>query len=241
MSTLDEFFREKLADHSITPSDGAWQRVQAGLSKKNNGLIWLRWAAAVLLGALLLGALWIQRETEPQMAQEKKEEPKQPEVKKELLPPPVAETVAETKVRTNQPADKRTGQKTRKKILPSPQDESPKKDFVESREVTQLEQEQVPLQEEVKQATDVGTTTPQTSRAIVLTYTLDPVIASTNEKEEAGANPVAETDKNSKGLKRMIDLANEVKNSDSPLGELRLKKSELFALFLKKKPTSKKQ
>src|SRR5260221_10566584 len=50
---VDQFFKNKLEDHTIAPSENAWAKVEEGLSKKNNVVLW-RWAAAVLLmGALI--------------------------------------------------------------------------------------------------------------------------------------------------------------------------------------------
>src|SRR5437899_10228826 len=61
---VDRFFKNKLEDHSITPSEKAWTKVEAGLSKKNNVALW-RWAAAVLLmGALISIIYWSQRGAE---------------------------------------------------------------------------------------------------------------------------------------------------------------------------------
>ena len=94
MSMLDEFFREKLTDHSVVPPAGAWQRVEAGLAKKNNGFLWLRWAAVFLLGALVLGAVWMKREVASPLVN-KKPIPK-PVEKKD--PEPIITDHAEDKV-----------------------------------------------------------------------------------------------------------------------------------------------
>src|SRR5436190_5525835 len=239
MSTLDEFFREKLATHSMTVPEGAWERVEAGLGKKNNGLIWLRWAAALLAGVLLFGTLWLQRNTGPEMAQNKKVQPGQSPVLKKELAPPLADRKTESS--QTQLEVKKSHNQQVKKVLRVPQEQQ-KQELITSSEITPVEELEKTEMEEVKPVIETAPVAEQKSKAIVLTYTLDPVITASEAREEnSEANVVAETDKKSKGFKRMIDLANEVKNSESPLGELRLKKSELFALDLKKKPTSKKQ
>ena len=51
-SQLDKFFKDKLADHTIAPSKEAWTKVESGLTKKNNNIIWLRVAAAILMAGL---------------------------------------------------------------------------------------------------------------------------------------------------------------------------------------------
>jgi hypothetical protein len=239
MSTLDEFFREKLATNSLTPPEGVWEKVEAGLSKKNRGLTWLRWAAALLVGTLLFGVLWMQRYDAPQLTHDKNEQMEQaPVVTKELPQTQVAGTKSQPG--QEQTVTKKNHKEQVKKLVPVPREE-PMQELITGNEVTQIKEEEKPFKEEVKPLIEPVPVAEQKSRAIVLTYTLDPVIA---VSEQRGENPdanVAETDKKSKGLKRVIDLANEVKNSESPLGELRLKKSELFALDLKKKSTSKNQ
>src|SRR5260370_42474144 len=77
---VDQFFKNKLEDHSIAPSENAWTKVEAGLSKKNNVVLW-RWAAAVLLMGALITIIYQSQKTE--VAQpfltEKKTEQKSPE------------------------------------------------------------------------------------------------------------------------------------------------------------------
>jgi hypothetical protein len=238
MSTLDEFFREKLTNHSQAAPAGTWEKVEAGLSKKNNGLVWLRWAAALAVGTFLLGVLWMQRDGAPQIAQDQKVQPDQkPMVEKEFPQHPVADVKIERRQKRIEKQDANDRQP--KKVLAVPREEL-KQELVSGNEHSQVREEEV--MEDIKPVTETSAAAEQKSRPIVLTYTLDPVITASDAKEEnRDASVMAETDKKSKGLKRMIDLANEVKNSESPLGELRLKKSELFALDLKRKPTSKKQ
>src|SRR5882762_418315 len=77
---VDQFFKNKLEDHSITPSENAWTKVEAGLSKKNNTVLW-RWAAAVLLmGALITIIYQSQKKenTQPVLVEKKTEEQKSP-------------------------------------------------------------------------------------------------------------------------------------------------------------------
>ncbi len=228
MSKLDEFFKEKLTDHSIEPPPLVWKKVEAGLSKKNNGVIWLRWAAVFLLGALLLGTLWMQQEdTSAPMAKDKLS---QPEGEKENQQPPqpvIAEKQPETKGVVIKKKTKTT--RTSIRVIPA---------GVQQAEVKKEEVDQV-TEERSIQPSKTNSVAQQTSKGIILTYTLDAVITPAVEKPEP-AVVVAATEKKGKSLKRMMDFAKNVKNSESPLGELRIKKGELFALDLKKKPTSKK-
>lgn len=234
MNKLDEFFKEKLTDHSIAPSTGAWQKVEAGFSKKNKGVAWLRWAAVFLLGAFLLGTLWMQREnTSAPMA---KDNLPLPEIEKEnhLLQPAIAKEQPETKSVVSK---KKT--KTAKTIQPVIQEEI-KQAEVKKEEVAQVEVAQVMEKLSVR-TYETNPAARQSERGILLTYTLDTIIPPIEEKSEPeAAIVVASTERKGKSFKRMMEFAKNVKNSESPLGELRIKKGELFALDLKKKPTSKK-
>src|SRR5882672_9915931 len=57
---LDQLFKDKLADHTLAPPASAWDRVRAGLSKKNDTPLVLRLAAAFLVVSVLTGTLmWL--------------------------------------------------------------------------------------------------------------------------------------------------------------------------------------
>ena len=53
---VDEFFRGKLEEHASAPSAAAWEKIEAGLVKKNKTVLIWRMAAAL---ALLGGLLWV--------------------------------------------------------------------------------------------------------------------------------------------------------------------------------------
>ena len=53
---VDEFFRGKLEEHVSAPSAAAWEKIEAGLVKKNKTVLIWRMAAAL---ALLGGLLWV--------------------------------------------------------------------------------------------------------------------------------------------------------------------------------------
>ena len=228
MNKLDELFKEKLSDYTVTPSAGAWLKVEAGLSKKNKAVVWLRWAAVFLLGGLLLGTLWFQRQDDSlPLAKEKPPVQQKDEIEiQKTTAPAVAEEKTETK---NVIGKKRVNTSTQ----PSPQQKSLSKE-----EVAQIIEEQpsMPGQSVETQVVEVTKATLPVSKGIVLTYTLGPVELPT-EGETQSVEVVA-TGKKDKSLKRMVEFARIVKNSD-PMGEIRVMKEDLFALDLKKKTTSK--
>ena len=76
MNQLDELFSEKLSNHVLTPPTGAWSKIETKLSKKNKGVVWLRWAAVLILGLMAATILWTQNETPVSQVAEKKTEDK---------------------------------------------------------------------------------------------------------------------------------------------------------------------
>ena len=221
MNKLDDFFKEKLTDHAITPPAGAWEKVSAGLIKKSSPMLWLRWAAVLLFCGLLIGTLWLQRKgTEAPLAKAETQpaQKKGPAIESSESSPLVQAT--ETKKERNQ--------KKKAVVMPLTLPEAQKS--VVSFEVAELEKEAhavVPV--------EIVPARPTTS--IVLTYTLDAV-----ETPAAATTQTAASDKKNSSFKRMVEFANTMKNSEStPLENLRVMKEELFALDLRKKTTSKKQ
>ena len=232
MSTLDELFKEKLADHTTPPSADVWQKVEASLSKKNNTIVWLRWAAVFLLGGLLLGTLWLQ--------QEKIAAPLSQTVK-----PVQKQIVPEIKIRNQSSiANAEEAKKSlfsKRKINRSANPKTIPQGLPLNIEVTEVVEDKSIAQNVSLHETLVHHE--KKSQSIVLTYTLDPVETPAKMPGSVVDQPtVAATDhKKEKSLRRMMKLASDVKNSDSPLSGLRGMKDELFALDLKKKPTGKKQ
>lgn len=53
MNKMDELFKNKIENHSLSPSAEAWEKVEQHLEKKSRPIIWWRAAAVVLLATLL--------------------------------------------------------------------------------------------------------------------------------------------------------------------------------------------
>src|SRR5579885_3610414 len=64
MKKIDKFFKDKVESHSIAPPEGAWNKVESNLSKKNNAFVWRIAAAILLMGALIGVFLWSKKSTE---------------------------------------------------------------------------------------------------------------------------------------------------------------------------------
>ena len=228
MNKLEELFKEKLSDYAIATPNKTWEKVEAGLSKKSKTIIWLRWAAIFLLGGLLLGSLWLQRQDNSStLAKENQPALSKDEVPIQKSAPPIF--MEQKPVAKN--ARKRKGYKiTPTSPLLQSVITSEKAPGMEAPSPAPAHHIEIPAPEITKLPSPI-------SHGIVLTYTLSPV-----ELPIADAAAIVEADttgKKDKSLKRMVDFARNVKNSDSPLSGIRDMKEDLFALELKKKTTSK--
>ena len=224
MNKLDKLFNKKLAEHIVTPSADTWQKLEAGLSKKNSSLIWLRWAAVLLPGVTLLGVFWLNRpETEAKLAKEVQPKPAQTEVNNQESNSPLITAVKpKTATKKNSPSAKHLYIKSQDMasetiipiVVPESQPESSLLTVQATNEAALVQAQTVAVQ----------------SKPIVLVYTLDTVAP----QAEEGASAVEKKS----SIQRVVAFANDVKHSD-PLSEFRGMKEELLAINLRKK-TSKK-
>lgn len=99
-NNLDKFFKEKLENHTVAPSQLAWERLEAQLpqKQKSNRGIW--WAAAASLAIIFTAGYFLMKETEsestePLLAENKTETvTKQPETN--TIPPASTEEAEKT-------------------------------------------------------------------------------------------------------------------------------------------------
>ncbi len=224
---VDKLFKEKLGEHSLSPSAKAWEKIEANLAKKNKGVIWFR-VAAVLALVGLLTFIWIRKEKTAlpdQMAnqdQVKTEKEKPAPVKekaaKQLLPSITQQTVK----KENNTLSKKKHQNT---INPEPV--SPK---------TNNEQPALAVMNEKKEEVPVITTEVKsaqvtTPKSIKLTFSLPSLKEEVNEAEQA----VAATEEKKSTLQKAV---NDIRTGDV-LGSLRDAKDDLFAWEFKKDKTKK--
>ncbi len=230
---MDKLFKDKLESHSLPPSEEAWTKVEAKLSKKNNVIAWRIAAAVLLMGAFLSLFYWSQKsektvqliiavkpsQKENKLAQaaqgnsSKKDEPLQTEVKgKEKTSNKVVGKKESSSLVAEQPTQKEENIKTQSII------EERKENAVA------VVNETKPEEKLITQATSANKVASTTQKPIKLEFTLDNITS--EEKIVATNNEV----KNS-GLKKVWELAREVKNGEGPIREI---KNELFALNFKK-------
>jgi hypothetical protein len=222
MNRIDELFKTKLANHQVAPSADAWQRVEAGLVKKNSAWVW-RLAAAFVLFGLLSGAwyLWNKNTgTQPELVQQpntpQKENPVmvQPEEQKQNL-------VVETKTNNQRK------QKVNSKAVVVENKKESKGEVITT---TVEEQKFVLTETEVTLAENKTETAVR--KPIVIEFTLDAIPVKVTEPVT-----IASVDDGKSGLQKILEKARDLKSGESELGSLRDAKNELFALDFRKDKT----
>jgi hypothetical protein len=221
---IDQLFKNLLGEHKVQPSAHAWEKVQAGLTKKNNNFfVWRVAASLILFGAIISAWYFLNSDetTRPiQLANTKETVSPQNENKKitESIPTQVKSDVAHS-------AKEATSKKRNKNVVENPDSQNSTTEYVamESMVVQKDLQENI-IEAESNQITP--TTTPE--KPIVIEFTLESVfktpiteVAQTNQEENYG-------------LKKILDAARDVKNGDSDLGIIRDTKNQLFALDFRK-------
>jgi hypothetical protein len=216
---LDKYFREQLADLPTMPSGGAWDKVDARISKKNNKVVALRVAAAIATIGLLTIIL-IEQNTEVRTQQVAGQTTKQPDVQK-----------AQVKAKQTEPAltaaakvESKTQLTPRKKLKRATETQIEKNIELQATVTPDLV-----VMETTSEAQIASVTSPEKkSKRILLVYTLPPIAKSPQQD-------VAKTDEEQRtGFQKVMDVAMDVRASESPLGELREAKDDLFALDFKK-------
>jgi len=232
---LDKLFKTKLTDHSIEPGTNAWARVSAGLTKKNSRIIWYRAAAALFIGGLAF-ALWYNSNetvsTETLADSDETRERVQTEKDTLVLP----ETVQDNKnvvalTKEDQPKEKSNNRKTVQPVekLSEP---DPVVDF-DAKSINSIAVNETATEEENE--IPVESLEPSRKDApIVIVYELKPIqrkseIAEKPEDILLESFPAKKT-----GFKKVLEVANDVRTGESPLGGLRQAKDEIFAFNFKK-------
>lgn len=217
---IDKLFSRKLADHSRTPSAGAWSKIESGLSKKNEFIIVWRAAAVFVLLGLLTGSWFYwqseQNERKDILATKKVVPAEVMEEAKEATADSQKEEPVQRIASNNNQERKQTLQQEKKKIT-----QQPRVAIVNEPEPSMA------IEEPVKMETvNVTQVIAKTEKPIVIEFTLDPVPATTTA--------IAQATDEKPALKKIWDKALDIKNGDAELGALRMAKNELFALDFRK-------
>lgn len=224
VNKIDQLFKNKLEEHSIAPPENTWSMVEAGLSKKNNKWIWSI-AAGVMLAALLLILIYQPRQPEnttltqstkpinrtpDQIAQEK--EASKPEIVRAEKPTHTNmahAAIPSKKIQRRIPAEKETGISLNEK---------------EEKTIALTMTEDIEKEKIKTDATHSATVTSSTQKPMKLEFTLDDFPAA-----EPVATAVAEK---KSGLKKILELARDIKTGEGSAVDLKDIKNEIFASSL---------
>lgn len=226
---IDNLFKKKLEGHSIEPGPNVWSKVSASSSKKNRAVIWFRAAAALLL---MVSAFWLYNNTNDNSSSEiavatpeelRKEEPVT--IHEEV---DATESLEEDKtIQTSLPPSK-----SPKVASIAKKDEKSKTKIAEPLriELTTEPLESIAQVDPILLENTIDIKEPDTSsKPIVIIYELKSYAK--NNEQESELEPLLQK-KN--GLKKVLDVANNIRTGESPLGGLRQAKEDLFALNFKK-------
>jgi len=222
---IDQFFKDKLEGHSLPLSEEAWAKVEANLSKKNNVAIWRIAAAILITGALISVIIWSQRDnknTEHVIATKKSN-------KGSVKEKPASQIPSVEKKEQIKSNNKKTSTKMPQPVSPQSEDKMEEKEITpiippETKEETVVVIKEIIQDEKINtKATSPTTIASTKQKPIKLEFTLE---GFSSEQPVATAS-----EEKSSGLKKVWDLAREVKNGDGPVHEI---KNELFALSFKK-------
>lgn len=225
---VDKFFKEKLEGHTLPPSAQAWEKLEGHLSKKNRGfVVWVRIAAGVALIALVSVALvlFVGRRHDSTNLAKKESTPVSDSVaadkaKDEALSPSVSPApVAVNEVAQSQPKRKKDSivpTKVNIETTPVVEDQAPDAQVVAIAETVNAETAQEQPEKVVAQ------------KSIVLVYSLPA------KKPAVTSEPVVAVEQKKTGIERVLEIARDVKNSDSPIADLREAKDDILALDFRK-------
>jgi hypothetical protein len=222
---IDKLFKDKLEQHVQAPSPNTWSKVETGLSKKNNRIVWFRAAAALLLvGSVTVLVLRFSRP----------ENQKAPITISETTSPAENQTPAANKLTPSENIPIKikgsTGApvtKTQPATVAVVHPDSVVTTIPEPRQQTEVVLPENPVT--LIQAEKAGmVATEKTEKPIVLEYTLADIGSA------EGTEPATVTAKEKKGLRKVMEFALDAKNSDGAVSGLRTAKDDLFALNFKK-------
>ncbi len=245
----DNLFRDKLENVQLTAPATAWSKIEAGLDKTSKKAIWLKIAAGIAVFAVAGILLWIMpSENGDVLATESADTQTEslalqsnPEVQESTPENPVVSMHTEPQQKQEQ------AKPTNKKIEAAQQNH------------TLLAQSSTPLEENTNNFTAIAIVpyvdvdvvadpstskteafTEEPTRSVYLVYTANEV----NEKylREPSTVDATSDDKKTSRIQMLMSVANNLKNGDGGLTDLRQMKDEIFALnFLDdKKQQSKK-
>jgi hypothetical protein len=241
----DKFFRDKLEQHQRPAPPAAWERIEAGLSKKNKPVIyWMKIAASISIVAVAAFFLWpsgekdndkTARKTENPVpvdtAKKKNQTPSRQKLSSERAIPLVAEKQSNTSSKSKPVT------KVQPITIPSHPEEISNRHSPDPNEQEKLPVAN-PMDEDVINAnviepnavaegTQTNTAADQNIKIVISAADSEKFL---NKKYIAEATP---EEKKTSTLKKLLDKADDLTTNQDPFGEIRQMKNEILALNFK--------
>jgi hypothetical protein len=242
----DKFFRDKLEQHQRPAPPAAWDRIEAGMAKKNKPVIyWMKIAASLLIVAVAAFVLWpsgekdngkTARKTENPVpidtAKEKTETPSREELPSEKAVPLVAEK------QSNPSGKSKPLTKVQPLTVPSHPEENSNRHSPDPKKEQEKIPVAIPMDEDV---TDADVIEPDAVAEVTQTNTasnqnIKIVISAADSEKFLNKKYIAEAtpeEKKTSTLKKLLDKADDLTTNQDPFGEIRQMKNEILALNFK--------
>jgi len=224
---IDQVFKDKLSEHKIAPTPEAWEKVNAGLSKKSKLAIVWRMAAVLALSGVCIGAWYFltsNETTETKLLTNTEDSTKTDTSVNETAAESVPANVNSTQAQVNKKIT--TKIKTPIDHLQTKSDKAIENEELKTHEIETI----LPEQAIAVELTSITQTT-KPEKPIVIEFTLESIAKS----------PVAQVaqvkEEENTGLKKIIEAARDMKNGDTDMSSIRDTKNQLFALGFKKDKT----
>jgi hypothetical protein len=243
----DKLFRDKLESFSRPAPASAWDRIETGLDKKNNTRgIWWKVAASLLMlivaGYILWSALHNNTAPSQQLVNTDKLQPKQNIPQKNAERPPASdstqktngdiytESVIQPEKKTEAVVVDKQKENPRQTISTQPGDDATTQPQLIAETITPPTEE-VPAIVETPDATAAQhERVVATQQSITLVFSADETDNYLNKNLSSEAT---HEEQKPSTFKKLLKKAQDLKNNQDPVGELRQKKNEILALNFK--------
>jgi hypothetical protein len=249
----DKLFREKLEGFHKPAPTAAWNKIEAGLQKKNNKVIWFRVAAALLLIAVAAFLIWTTQSAPAEQVANKtkskkivepaKQNEDQPNASEQTViqPEQHKEQVAQTKikkVKRNNKNHPSTPQSEQQPVIVEAPSDIELVSFIPDA-INEIDSSAID-ETSITEATVIATTTEEEVKkdeeSRVLVFSVEEVDSKYLDKEALAKATSAQ--KKSSTFRKLLNRAYDLKNNQDPFGELRQKKNEILALNFKSEKRS---
>jgi hypothetical protein len=232
----DKLFRERLEGFGKPVPPSAWTRVEAELNKKKNRTFWLKVAASLSVLAVATVLLWPAHTSENNLAARKNSSEKNQGAKenKKAFSQQSATPQQEQSQQPVSPEKTIPASVSLRESRKLPVRQIPEEVSVQEAVNMEAAQEKIAaVEESVTTPSEISGTTQSTEKegGVTLVYTVEEVNAKYLDKKSL-AEATSEEKKPST-LKKLLDKAYDLKNNHDPVGDLRQKKNEIFALNFK--------